>query len=86
MKNEILPCPCGNNCSLSVSSPGGGMWRVTAWPCGTQGPVLMSESVVTEEMAIEEWNAWVMGRAILKDDEQLPHPLALPIRVHVLVE
>lgn len=69
MKNEILPCPCDDNCSLSVSAPGGGEWRVTAWPCGTQGPVLVNGRIVTEEAAIEEWNAWVMGREISKDDD-----------------
>lgn len=59
---DLLPCPCRQGCSLSVSAPGGGPWRVVAYPCGTEGPV-RGGIVVTEEHAATAWNEWVMGIA-----------------------
>jgi hypothetical protein len=63
--NDLLPCPCGNNCSLSFQSAGGA-WRVVAWPCGAEGPAL-GHVVVTQAEAEKAWNQWVAGISAIEE-------------------
>lgn len=63
---ELLPCPCGEGCSLSYCSPTGGLWRVVAYPCGTEGPARGHGTVITVGEATRAWNEWVAGVNVMR--------------------